>query len=730
MDKRPIMNKWYTRLISVALVLVVLCQMGWPGKIMVADAEESGTTVVTSGDVTPGDAGYAEKSVAEQYLEEIAALKSEALLIDGTSADVTLMCADVYERLMGVYAEAVDAYDAGAISAEEYTEIYNATGEIIEYLNSAYGYNPYAIETTDTTTSIRYYHFDIRIDAEVTVKVLNEDGTTTEETVNATISNPTAVIYNTGTTSWTGTGTTEDGIAYKSVSFNKSTGENTENEYMDSKRRNEFYTGDTLALTYTLTYTTEDGETHSVQLDETRVVVQDENVCSKKDDDGHMRGFDIVVSTENISAAMSTSMLQIAKYWDDNSNVDKRPDTITVNISQTVNSEEKQYMTLTLAKDAGNANFAMASGITKDEETKVTFTDDYGVSITGLPQNYWIKNEDNTYSYVSCSYNVKEVQASGDANLKAVYGTFVYVDDTQTNSYIVTITNTLAYEKLAVLKTWTDNDSVNHNSDSVKVQLKAYYEMNGVKTEVPDKWLEDFIGGSTVVTLNTENNWYAVWGNMPVYYTPDSSAFYPIVGFEAIETNVTAENGEKYTATVSEISESKDNSGNYYFTVTNTPVPKTTSVTVTKTVTGGLGDWNKEFSFTAVLKDSEGDVMEFPEPEENGNYTLSDDRKTAYFGLKNDGSITFNNIPLDATIVIYETDASGYTVKINGEEDSDWTFSKDVSGEMTIAFENNKEVTPDTGILLDSLPYLLILVIVIAGVVIMILRRRRSYDED
>ena len=43
-------------------------------------------------------------------------------------------------------------------------------------------------------------------------------------------------------------------------------------------------------------------------------------------------------------------------------------------------------------------------------------------------------------------------------------------------------------------------------------------------------------------------------------------------------------------------------------------------------------------------------------------------------------------------------------------------------------FNNKYDVTPDTGVVLDSLPYIVILVIVLVGVVLMVRRRRREDD--
>ena len=47
-----------------------------------------------------------------------------------------------------------------------------------------------------------------------------------------------------------------------------------------------------------------------------------------------------------------------------------------------------------------------------------------------------------------------------------------------------------------------------------------------------------------------------------------------------------------------------------------------------------------------------------------------------------------------------------------------------------VTFANNKEATPDTGVLLDSLPYVVILAVVVLGAALVIVRRRKHRDDD
>ena len=47
-----------------------------------------------------------------------------------------------------------------------------------------------------------------------------------------------------------------------------------------------------------------------------------------------------------------------------------------------------------------------------------------------------------------------------------------------------------------------------------------------------------------------------------------------------------------------------------------------------------------------------------------------------------------------------------------------------------IVVTNNSTIIPDTGVILDSLPYVLILAVVALGAVGVVIRRRRSREDD
>lgn len=150
-------------------------------------------------------------------------------------------------------------------------------------------------------------------------------------------------------------------------------------------------------------------------------------------------------------------------------------------------------------------------------------------------------------------------------------------------------------------------------------------------------------------------------------------------------------------------------------------------VTIAKQVTGNMGDRTKAFAFTVSVPEG----VSIGEPT-GGEYTLTDSR-TATFSLSHNKSVTLHDVPIGATLTIKEEGADGYTMYIDGTpvEGNTYTGTYAVSGEgeNKVTVENNKEAIPDTGIVTDSLPYIVILACVVAIGAVVIVRRRGRRDE-
>lgn len=166
-------------------------------------------------------------------------------------------------------------------------------------------------------------------------------------------------------------------------------------------------------------------------------------------------------------------------------------------------------------------------------------------------------------------------------------------------------------------------------------------------------------------------------------------------------------------------------------------VPASANLTVTKTVTGKLGDTNKAFTFQIL--DASGNPVTLT----TGNYEFSNtngallnDGTDGKFTLKDGASIIFKNLPSGEYKVI-EEDYSGekydtsWQIGTDGEvyeKNSTATVTIGTT-EQTVHFTNHRTLEPDLGVLLDTLPYIVILAVVAGGVALLMLRKHRKEDD-
>ena len=125
-------------------------------------------------------------------------------------------------------------------------------------------------------------------------------------------------------------------------------------------------------------------------------------------------------------------------------------------------------------------------------------------------------------------------------------------------------------------------------------------------------------------------------------------------------------------------------------------------VTIDKTVGGNMGDHTKTFDFTV-----DSDL-----PMEAGTgYTLSADKLTATFRLTHGQNITLN-VRRGATLTITEDNAQGYLMTLTLDDNPVEGNSVTIPGDAVHTFvhvRNTKNLEVDTGVILDSLPYVLLL---------------------
>ena len=168
------------------------------------------------------------------------------------------------------------------------------------------------------------------------------------------------------------------------------------------------------------------------------------------------------------------------------------------------------------------------------------------------------------------------------------------------------------------------------------------------------------------------------------------------------------------------------------------------SLVVSKEVTGNLGDQTKDFTVTVTFTAPEGktvnEAISYVDGTASKTISVSDwenGSATATITLKHDESVTFTNIPYGVTYNVMEDDYSGdgydapkYSVNAGASaEEDEGVDEKADSASDTVKITNNKGVEVDTGITLDSAPYMMMLIIAAAGIAFFLAKKRR-YTEN
>lgn len=215
------------------------------------------------------------------------------------------------------------------------------------------------------------------------------------------------------------------------------------------------------------------------------------------------------------------------------------------------------------------------------------------------------------------------------------------------------------------------------------------------------------------------------------YYTSD------------IELKVYVTNGDNGNLIRTAVVTSKDEDNKKITGITNTY--SAGSLSVKKSVTGNMGDKNKKFkvkvTFTVPTNQTVkstisyvvGGVTNTIDPDDDG-WTES---KTVDIELNNEETVTFTNIPYGVTYTVKESDYStdnyttSYKVGETEVQNSDETGATGSinTGSSTVTITNNKQKEVDTGIDLDSLPYILVLAVACMGLVAFVSKKRMMREN-
>lgn len=193
-----------------------------------------------------------------------------------------------------------------------------------------------------------------------------------------------------------------------------------------------------------------------------------------------------------------------------------------------------------------------------------------------------------------------------------------------------------------------------------------------------------------------------------------------------------------YTAFVTLNLDEKDSNGNTANkTAGFTNKYSAGSLSITKTVTGNMGDRNNTYFEVDVTLTGEADkTYKDSYPASTGSSdknpsTIKIGEKTTFW-LKHGDTITISNLPYGVTYTVEEHD---YTTTENGGYDkADYAYSDngkntdnlvDTSAEK-VTITNNKGTKVDTGVFLDSMPYVLLLAVVGVGAIVFFTKKKRE----
>lgn len=152
------------------------------------------------------------------------------------------------------------------------------------------------------------------------------------------------------------------------------------------------------------------------------------------------------------------------------------------------------------------------------------------------------------------------------------------------------------------------------------------------------------------------------------------------------------------------------------------------ALTVSKEVTGNLGDRQKAFDITVTFTAPAGKEVKESITYGNGQSIApsawANGTATATISLKHGESISFANIPYGVTYSVVEADytSEGYQQAVYTTSDEHTTID---TVEDTVMITNHKEAGIDTGISLDNISYILMLVLVAGFGILFFARKRR-----
>ncbi len=159
-----------------------------------------------------------------------------------------------------------------------------------------------------------------------------------------------------------------------------------------------------------------------------------------------------------------------------------------------------------------------------------------------------------------------------------------------------------------------------------------------------------------------------------------------------------------------------------------------------KVVSGNAANMSEKFDFTVKIDGETGEkyYVEIGKYTEEGGFVatpnstmiLTSGTASSSFKLGNGDAIKIYGLDSNDTYTIEEVNdnTNGYTLKINDIADDDGITTGTISSDTNVVYENNKNASTPTGIVMDIAPYAVLVVIAAAGCFIFL--RKRHAKED
>ena len=363
----------------------------------------------------------------------------------------------------------------------------------------------------------------------------------------------------------------------------------------------------------------------------------------------------------------------------------------------------------TSAKVSINKVLNIAEGITTPEATfTFTFTPKTGTSSNGAPYET-ISDSNGKIAAKNVVYSKSDLLQPNQTSIKKDTGNiFESVTYTHAGEYVYTVAETQNVGWAQILKNSVPIDSMTYDNRS--------YEMH-------------------VIVKNKQSS--------GVYI---SSVYFKLVSTSSTAKVKPSEKGElyKYDLFVNTYRKNAGKITNPNEPTPNKPKPENfnpgaKSLVIKKLVEGDSADKTKDFTFKLTFtKASTDDQGTFVGQVGSTSYTFENGKEKT-ITLHHDQSLVFDNLPAGTRYKLVETGSQGYTASAAYWENG---VSKTQTGRISADFTQNsvlvgekvnkntitnsvQDVTP-TGLLIDNLPFILMIGLGLAGFVVLSKKRRQA----